>query len=471
MSTPRQSLLPPVSLKWMLLGLVVLGAGAGLLGKAFLEQHELFLVAGSVLSTIVPFVLAIATIIVLGRRTENRRVIAWAILLACVPPLGLTSMAIVEKLVQPGVGGMGLLSTEEIIANELPARFGEPWVWRELSQRLSAGTLSTEQADAVVAALASHMKAKRPAGWDSPLHWSDEFLKQADAAGYLTDETLVALHDAFYGPRPVVAPLDRLREGDDRVSFQVQYGSPWADNSGLPWRLLWTLTEATVDGQPVELDEQHRGVDSEYLREQFSHNFQVGENLLALKFECAYVDASKLFGLDTSGLPRDRWPTAKKSWTDKIEAPIRVYTAGDPLVKPTTDPQLNPRPVIRVERCVVQQDAEGYSLAVKLDFVGEPPVSVSADLVARVGGEEAELGRVYYATGENRSTSTGSEYSGKLAQLAPDVTHADLALLPNASYVEKYPEVKQVWGRPIVLRNIPLDRLDLREPAEGAEPP
>lgn len=468
----RQSLVPGVSLKWLLLGLLAVGAGVGLLGRAFLDHHQVFRVALAVLSTIVPFVLAIVTIIVLGRRLENRRVVVWAVLLALVPPMGFAAMATIEYFVKPGVDGLGLLAADELV-EEVPQRFEEPWVWNELSERLGGGKLSADQADTAVAAMAREMLKKKSGGWDSPLHWGNDFLKQAAAAGYLKDETLVALHDAFYGPKPVVAPLDRLREGADQVELQIDYGSVWDDNSGLPWRLVWNVEQVTINDEPAELDDRNRRVDSDDLHGRIKHNFMPGTNVLRLRVEAAYVDASKLFGLDTTDLPRDRWPAAKKAWTHDLEIPIEVHAPGDQLVKLTTDPQFRPLPGrhIRVRRLVVQQGAQGYSVAVQLDYPVEPMVSISADMVVDIDGQQAELGPLFLAHRNNGTVGSGDQYSGTLEAISAEATQGDVALLPNPAYVEQYPEVQEVWGRRIIFRNVPLERLDLKAEDAGDAPP
>lgn len=458
-----------ISLKWMLLGLVLLGAALGLLGRLFFRHHEIFQVVVGILSTIVPFLLAIVTLIARGRRDRSRPLILWAIAILCMPLLGFGTLMLSELFVRPGPGGLGVMTTQQIIATELPQKYDEPWVWNELNARLQNGKLTAAEADAAVVELAKQMKAAKPAGWDSPMHWQDEFIKAASNAGLLSDEAILEFCDAFYGTTPTVESFQRLREGLTRnIHLEVHYGSTWGQHSGLPVHLMWTINKATIDGEPIEFGHRNHNVRSADFSTYFDRELAAGKHKLDIELDCAYIEADKLFGLDTNNLPADRWPTALKRWTKKLEMPFEVYAGGQQIVKLTTDPQLDPRAVrsIRVDRFVVQKADKGYSVAAKLHFGEDLPVSVSMDVVAVVDGQEVELGKSFVLLRDDGRASNGSEHRGELESIDPETIYGDILLVPNPAHIEKYPEAKAIWGKPIRFRNLQLERLDLQPSGE-----
>ena len=45
--------------------------------------------------------------------------------------------------------------------------------------------------------------------------------------------------------------VERIREGKAGLALQVNYGTVWANNSGLGVTLLWQVDRVLVDGQPM----------------------------------------------------------------------------------------------------------------------------------------------------------------------------------------------------------------------------
>jgi hypothetical protein len=74
------------SLKTFLFGMCGIGAFLGIMGKLLLERPETFMAALAIEGTVVPFVLAIGTIIFLGLRGERRwKLVAWGSFLLLLP--------------------------------------------------------------------------------------------------------------------------------------------------------------------------------------------------------------------------------------------------------------------------------------------------------------------------------------------------------------------------------------------------
>ena len=61
----------------------------------------------------------------------------------------------------------------------------------------------------------------------------------------------------------------------------------------------------------------------------------------------------------------------------------------------------------------------------------------------------------------------GEQVEGSIDQLDPSIHDADIVLTPNPAHVEQFPEVSEIWGKKVVLRGIPLERLDRKVKAES----
>lgn len=412
---------------------------------------------------------------VLYARVQYRRwgLVTWGGLLLLTPVLGLTGLFVAQFFLFRGTSPTGLraLSTREIIQQELPKQIDQPTVWRELEFRLNAGKLSQKEVDDAVKRLTSHMKAKKPQGWGQPMHWQDDFLKPANQAGKISDPVLFALCDAFYGPRPVIEPLPRIREGQQGLQIDVNHGSTWSHSLGLGIELLWEVTEVKLDGKPLEFRRQHKH--GERWGGYHDDALEAGDHEVSVDVVCAYVDKDKLLGLSPHNLPAKRWPKARKQWKVTVSAPLKVYTKDVQIVPLTTDPSRDPikAGAIRVDRFVVQADRDDTKkLVLKTQFDSGLPVPLSCDVAAVFHDQTVELGSLWVVKTQNRSSSSGTELQKRVGTLAPTVKFADIILTPNQAHIEHLPEVAEIWGEKIILRGIPVERLDL-EAGQGLEGP
>jgi hypothetical protein len=71
------------------------------------------------------------------------------------------------------------------------------------------------------------MKATNPNGYDRPLSRQDDFLKSSLQAGLISDSVFIDLCDAFYGPKPIIQPLPRIRENGQSLEIRIEYGNTW----------------------------------------------------------------------------------------------------------------------------------------------------------------------------------------------------------------------------------------------------
>jgi hypothetical protein len=306
-----------IGLKWWLLGLCGLGAFIGMMGNWLLRSPEEFFAAIMFCSTIVPFALAIGTIIWLGLKPQLRPgVVAWGASLVLFPILLQVGVA----LLLPSNDPLRILSTRRLIETRLPARVNEPWVWNELERRMAAGDLSQEDVDAALEKLVQYMRTNSPQGWNQPFHWQQKFITTAKQAKLLSPESYYALCDAFYGPQPVVRPVPSVDVADSNFSIYADFGNPWSDNTGLGVELLWQVTGVSLNGAPLKFTQsQSFGRNTNMT---ITAQLPEGEHQVLLTVECAYVDKTLLAGPQFNPLPINQWPTARKRW--RLEVPVSV---------------------------------------------------------------------------------------------------------------------------------------------------
>lgn len=458
-----------ISLKMLLILLLAVGAGIGLLGRLFLSNPQVFFAVVGGLSTIVPFLLAISTIFVLGFRGKRQGLMLWSGLLILMPIIGISVIFFGQRFVGSSPSNLAVQNTQMLIEEQLRKRVNEPWVWNELERRVTTGSLTAEQADEAVGVFIAHMKSSKPEGWDQPLHWQDEFLKAATQAGLISDPVMYELCDAFYGPKPVIRPLPRLRAGDSGFDITIKYGSTWSNNSGLDLQLVWDVNQVLVDDKPVEAKRSHRSRDSWH--GQCKGDLTAGEHKIAVEVEAAYIDNKKLIGLSTHDLPKKNWPIAAKRWKQTVSIPMRVFTVDEPIVGLTTDPSLDPTKsrAIKVKRLVAQvYPRGGIQLILQFDYGPTDLVPLSNDVTVKAGRETYQIGSQWVIRTGN-SMSRGGSLRKRIESLDPSVRTCDIILTPNPKHIEQRPEVKAIWGETITILNVPIERLDL-EAGQEAEP-
>ena len=463
------------SLRTFLIATCAVGLSMGLLGRLFLRNPELCMGIVGMLSTIGPFVLAVGTIVWIGLRGRRWGLTSWGVVLAVTPLVGIGAILATRYFLGPSSGNLDLRlqTNRQLLQQYLPKQVDQPWVWNELESRRKPGKLSPQEVDDAVKVLVAHMTSKQPQGWNQPLSWQNGFLSAATKAGMISPPVLFSLCDAFYGPQPIIQPLHRMREGKDGLQVEITYGNPWSSQNGLGVELLWQVERVLLDGKPVELQQPVRS--GERWSGSCPGALKAGDHEVVVVVQCAYVNQAKLIGLNPSDLPIARWPEARKRWKQSVSAPLKSFTVDESIVSLTTDPDKSPGPRggIKIDRLVVQADRDGKKkLVLKADFNADPSLClpISYDVAVTLEGHPNphKLGALWIVRNGNGSTSGGDQLEGPLDQLGPSIRKADVILTPNPSHVEQYPDVSEIWGKEVILRGVPLERLDLE--AGGAKP-
>ena len=225
-------------LKTMFVALALVSVTIGVMGKLWIENPEAFFQTLMIATTVGPFLIAVGTIIWLGLRGSKPAgwiLVGWGSLLLVTPVLGIGARLLLLPSGQP----IRVLSTERMMRDRLPKQIDEPWVWNELVYRANRGTLSTEQVDNALQTLIDHMKKTSPQGRNKPLSWQGEFIRLVRQKKLISDEVLLKLCEAFYGPRPMLNPISPLQPGRNRFALRVEYGNPWGEHSKLGVALIW----------------------------------------------------------------------------------------------------------------------------------------------------------------------------------------------------------------------------------------
>ncbi len=454
----------PLSLRFCLFAFLAIGVVAGLLGRLFFRNLEVFLAVFSMICTAGPFLAAVITIVTLGtrQRPRSRGLVIWGIFLLLTPIVGMGALLLARAMLGPQLSSMTTLSNQQVIEQELVKRIDEPWVWNELESRLNAGKLNQAEVDAAINKLIAHMKATKPEGWDQPFHWQDDFLAAARQADIVSEPVLFDLCDVFYGPQPRIQPLPRVRESAQGIDITVQYGNTWDSHSGLGLKLVWEVTQVRLDGQPVEFRQNHRH--SEQWGGRYEGALSAGAHEITVEVECAYIDPDKLIGLNEYDLPKSQWPKPRKQWKQTVAAPLRVFTKDEPIVPLTTDPNRSPGPNggVKIDRLAIQPDRDdSKKIVLKLQFNAGLPVPLSYDVAVVLDGETIPLGGIWAYQTANRSSSGSTQLTGRVSQLDESVQYAQVILTPNPAHIERQPEPQEIWGTAVKLPRTPLERLDL----------
>jgi hypothetical protein len=311
-----------ISLKFWLIGICVFGALIGVMTRLMLENPEAFFNVMRMAVTVGPFALAVGTVMWFGRRgaTPSRGLVLWGGMLALTPIIGFLAMA----LLMPTGSPLSILSTQRLISQQLPKQADQPWVWHELERRLSDGDLTKAEVDDAIAEYAGYMKRTKPAGWDQPLSWQRRFLEQAAQKRLISPKAQITLAEAFFGPAPTVkVTTPALTSDDTQFTFNIHYGSTWADHTGLGIGLIWNVKQVMLNGKPLKLRDvqKHWGREATITGES---ELTAGEHKLTVELDCALVDAARLNGLDLDNLPVEQWPKSRKQWVATATIPVQV---------------------------------------------------------------------------------------------------------------------------------------------------
>lgn len=362
-----------------------------------------------------------------------------------------------------------MLETGEVLQVGL-AEPDRPWAWQELERRAADGRLNADEASLVVKGMADWLRRDFPHGYQKPLHWLEGCLKELNGQDLVTRAEAISFLEAFHGV-PEIKPLPRLRVGQTTTDLDCQWHSVWVNTTGLlGYQLLNEMQSITVDGRPV-IPTVRRGKfwnDERYIAEIYLPSLEPGQHVLRCEVESALIAVRDLPGLPKDAPSKDWGPVAHR-WTRLAETQFTVYARDAGLVTLTDDPAFNPASngAWKVSQIIIRRSQQGLIAIPVVDETppAEPRTAYSFDVVLGLGGETIPCGtQTGWRTSDDGHVSGQSgEWPLDLNALAPDITEAEIRLLPNPEAAEPYPAIDRIWGQEVVIPHVRLRRMDLAE--------
>lgn len=456
------------SLKTMLGLMLIFGVGIGMLGHAFNHYPEVFRVVVIALSSFIPFILATLTVIALGNRLKDRRVILWGVILTLMPFFGMGVLGISEPfLATSGPSGLKALSTSLVLKDRLPKDIDSPWVWRELASRVGTSDITSQQADAAIGQLIGFIDTNYPTGCNSPLSWQKDFLLPAYQAQLISKSTSIELCDAYFGNAFQLGFSSKYRSTSELIRFNIEgHQIHWANGAGIPYLPVWSIESLSIDNEQIAfnlVDDRysHHGRHVSQQSYQLDNTLEPGDYKLNAKIQVAYVDPSLLVGINSGFLDKSSWPKPIHEQVIEIQQKLHIYAEKESLVKLTTDPSYHPlkKGYIRVNRLLLQPVGENKSrLIIKSSESASDEVGYAFTVYAVIDGKRYKLQK-YLRTAEHGS-SFGID-APIVERPNEEVTTADLLFEPAIDAFEDNIHVQKLWNQPVWIRNFLLERLDV----------
>ena len=339
-----------------------------------------------------------------------------------------------------------------------------PFAWKELETR----QLAVEDANTIMDGVIAWIQRDFPDGMTQPLWYVKDGLNKLDERGLVSDEhktrCLESLHGPIRGSREA-----RMREGMKyTVTLSLDWRSPWSHYRLFGMVLQNEVLSVTIDGEPI-----HRDRDNQYSLDWDSADFfqQIHDESLKEGHHKLHYEVLSALALekDLTGLKRQArsadWPPSKKRWTRTFDVDLVVYAADAVIVSQTQDPALAPsRSAIDVKSITVRHAGNQKHAVFKFDLnTNSLAVPISVDVSLRMAGKPFHCGSMWASHLGTGYTGSDMTFTAEMPELSTEIKEADIVLIPNPQWIETQPGISQMWGKDIVISNVPLRRLDLVE--------
>lgn len=154
-------------------------------------------------------------------------------------------------------------------------------------------------------------------------------------------------------------------------------------------------------------------------------------------------------------------------WDVRQTGTVEVVPPGEPLVTLIDDDRDRPPVSTVVERVRLRllTPANGEPQLSGTIELAPCPVAIAADVVVRLGDREWVIGQM---------THTGASYgrfpvaqSSRLTDFPLDASHITLILRPSVQAAMSDPTIDAIWGEPIVIEDVELERITPRNRNSG----
>jgi hypothetical protein len=177
------------------------------------------------------------------------------------------------------------------------------------------------------------------------------------------------------------------------------------------------------------------------------------------EFDVGLLDEKAKLDPRYSGRPgqAERWPNPLVKWTRMVKMPLEVVPPNASAVTLVTDPARDPSNAVGVASIQVMPQGQRVRFEPQLK-IGQLPVPVLFRFRAEVQGRRFDMG--WWGQSGRRSASM---LGGTAASLPADLKEVTLILEPDAKTAEEQGQFDEIWGKPITLEHVPLERYDLEK--------
>ena len=339
--------------------------------------------------------------------------------------------------------------------------------WQELAERARNGNLAAAEAEQFFEDGIELLRRVYPDGYpdQAVLHMSGA-LEELQERGLVSEQRVLDFLMAFYA-KPLIEPLERIREGNsvrmDVTLHQELY------RQLLDYKLLNEVRSITVDGKPIEIRQLYGRSGHSANLEDYNVELQVahlapGRHRVRCEMDSALVKVAESVNMDTQA-PPEAWPPVKRQWKRTCEAELIVHAKEAEIVRLSDDPALNPEisAGLKVESVLMRMRDGKRIAAITPQFKGSKGHPFSVGMTLKLDGRSFPCGRFAYDGNDEYRHEGDSAFISDLEDFNPPTGEAVILLTPDPGFIESSPRVDRIWGKDIVLRAIPLKRLDLGE--------
>jgi serine/threonine protein kinase len=360
--------------------------------------------------------------------------------------------------------------TAEVIAAGLTEP-QTPWAWQELQQRARDGRLSRDEANQLMDGLTAWLRRAYPKGYNLPLNWLDNLLKDLGDRQLVAETNELAFLDA-HGVRPSLVSLPRVRVNDRTLQLTCHLCSPW-DQELWGFSQLNQVKSITLDDHPVSVRNVFGRAwnQQQYVGEVRLPDLVPGKHVVDCEVERDWVKATDLIGLPTDA-PFTEWPPAKLRETRVCQAEFTAYADDATLVSLVDDPALDTvaAGALSVQQIIIRPKSWHLAAALSFQVDPKPALPISVKVALRLAaGQIIQCGSLWAeksADGKS-TTQTEGELTADIGQLDPQIKEADVILAPDPKAVELHSGIDRLWGKEIVFSHVPLLRQDLNGAGPG----
>ncbi|HXF11038.1 MAG TPA: serine/threonine-protein kinase, partial [Desulfuromonadaceae bacterium] len=337
-----------------------------------------------------------------------------------------------------------------------------PWPWQELQERNRRKKMTAQQTAEIVNGLAAWMRQKYPDGYDQPLFWMGDLLKQLDQQHLVDDSSALGFLDALYGS-PSWDPLPRVRENDDSFHFTCHVNYHWGPV--LSYELVNDVRAVRIDGRPVSIRNYgngHPGQQTEYYGDLQLPPLSAGVHTVECEFVSGLIPLADMAGVKYNA-PAIDWPPTRRTWTRIARNQFTVYPKNAGLIALAKDPALNPvaNGAADVRRIFIRRQNQKLTAVLVFNLDPKKGAPVSVKVVLQLPNTNYPCGSLTAVSDGQHSSYSENQLITEIKSLDPGVKEATVILVPDPKKVESEPSITRLWGEDIVLRDIPLIRQDL----------